>query len=157
MKTQEREQKNYFEVVNIDKESREITMLDYIFKHSDGFKGATGTKFEPVSKEQYKDELSKDNVIERIIDFGLIEYSHNKDIQWKMAEVLYKEMKKAGELESFCYDLSYAEHWDKLRAFGYPKSKYPIFNCIGGGRCFDKDFKGNVNPELSKLIRDIEA
>lgn len=157
MKTNKKGETHYWKVVNIDKESNEITMLDYTFKHSDGFKGATGSKFVAVSKAQYKEQTSKENVIDRIIDSGLVEYKHNANIERKMAEVLYKEMKAAGEIESFCFDLSYREHWDELRSHGYPENKYPIFDCVGGGRCFDADFNGNVNPELSEEIRKFET
>lgn len=153
----DRNQKDFWKVVNIDPETNEITMLDYVFKHKDGFKGATGTKFEPVTKAEYKERTSKDSIIDSLIDSGLITYDHNKNIQRKMAEVLYKEMKAAKEIDSFAFDLSYTEHWDELRSHGYPKSKYPIFNCTGGGRCFDKGFKGNVNPELSKIINEYET
>lgn len=133
-------------------------MLDYVFNHGDGFKGATGTRFEPVTKAEYKDRLSKDSVIDSIIDCGLVtENKQRPDITRKMAEVYYKEMKANGELEDFMFDTSYREHWDKLRSHGFPVSKYPIFNCTGGGRCFEADFSGNVNPELSELIRKYES
>lgn len=147
----------FYQVVNIDKESNEIQMLNYLFSYDKDLKGATGTHFEPVNKAQYREAMSKENIIDSIIDNGLIGYKHNKNIERKMAEILYKEMKIAGELESFCFDLSYTEQWEKLRAFGFPKSKYPIFNCIGDGRIFDKDFQGNVNPELSAKIRQYET
>lgn len=156
MKTQEKEQTNYYQVVNVDKDNNELIMLDYIFEYRDT-KGATGTRFEPISKEVYKEMTSKDAVIERIIDCGLVEYRYNKDIKYKFAETLYKEMKKSGEIEAFCFDTSYKEHWDKLRVFGYPKGKYPIFNCTGGGRMFDKNFKGNVSEELNEIIRKAES
>ena len=37
------------------------------------------------------------------------------------------------------------------------KDEAYIFNCLGGGRYFDKDYQGNYNEELSQLIREIEA
>ena len=157
MKTQTRKQIDIYEVVNIDKETNEIEMLDYLFNHNDGFKGATGTRFEPVSKEEYKERMSKESVIDNIIDSGLIEGSIGEHIKRKVAAELYKEMKAAKELESFVFDLSYIEHWDKLRAFGFPKSKYPVFNCTGGGRMFESDYIGNVNTELSAKIRKYES
>lgn len=156
MKTAKREQIDIYEIVNIEKEANEITMLDYLFDHKDGFKGATGTKFEAISKASYKEALSKDNVIERLIDCGLIP-NHPKQLERKFAEVIYKELKANGELESFVFDSSYKEHWGKIRPYGYPVKDYPIFNCVGGGRCFDEDFQGNVNPTLSEKIRKYET
>ena len=111
--TEKRSQIDYWKVVNIDKESNEIIMLDYVFNHGDGFKGATGTRFQPVSKAEYKEIMSKANVIDRIIDCGIIS-EKNRDMAEKLAAVYYKEMKESGELEDFCFDLSYRnEHWDK--------------------------------------------
>jgi len=150
-----RTQTNYNKIVNFDKETNEITMLDYIFNHNDGFKGATGTKFEPITKSEYKERIQKDNVIEYLVDSG-IELPEN----YKRGgfNSLYKAMKQNNELESFIFDTSYSEYWDYLREeLNLSKDEAYIFNCTGGGRCFDKDFEGNINPELSVLIREIES
>jgi hypothetical protein len=156
MKTTKKETK-HSKVVNINKDTNEITLLDYVFNHSDGFKGAVGTKFEPISKSEYKELMSKDNVIDRIIGSGILT-APSKELEYDFAEVVYKKMKANKELEEWMFDLSYKnEYWDELRTHGYPKSKYPIFNCIGGGRCFDNEFEGNVNVELSKIIRQYET
>ena len=149
MKTKEKKQIDIWKVVNIDKETNEIQMLDYLFDHGDGFKGATGTRFEPISKAEYKQRTSKKEVIQRIINC-YDETSYNK------AKKLYKEMKQVGEIESFVFDLSYANLWYKLREYGYNEKDYPVFECIGGGRMFDENFQGNVNPELSKEIQKYE-
>lgn len=42
------------------KENNEITLLGYIFKHSDDFKGATGSKFEPITIARYNKVLEMD-------------------------------------------------------------------------------------------------
>ncbi len=152
----DKHQIDIWKVVNIDKEDGTITMLDYLFRHDKKFKGATGTKFNAISKAEYKDRTSKESVIDNIISSGLIT-APSKNLEYKFAEVMYKEMKANDEIESFCFDLSYIEHWDKLREFGFSKSKYPVFDCVGGGRCFDENFEGNVNPELSKQIREYES
>lgn len=148
MATKNREQTDYWKIVNINKDINEITMLDYVFE--DGFKGATGTKFEAVSKEEFKDRTKKDNILEFLIDCGL------SDTQAKDAYTKAKANGVMG-LAELVFDLSYVEHWDKIREYGYSKTQYPIFNCIGGGRCFDKDFKGNINEELSIIIRKYES
>lgn len=155
MKTKERKQIDYWEVVNIDKESNEITMLDYLFDHGDGFKGATGSKFEPISKERYNEilDMDEDEIAEHLIDSGFELPDHHKKggyIEW--AEQFTNEDKL-----SLFIDSSYHEHYDKIREHGYTEDEYPVFNCVGGGRCFDNKFKGNVNPELSKLIRKYET
>ena len=108
-----RQETKYNKIVNFDEDTKQITVLDGIFKYEDGFKGATGSKFEPVSRDEVKD---------------------------------------------FVFDTSYNELWEYLREeLNLSEDEAYIFNCIGGGRCFDKDFNGNINPELSILIREIES
>lgn len=149
-----RQETKYNKIVNFDKETNEITMLDYIFQHG-GFKGATGTKFEPITKSEYKERMQKDNVIEYLVDSGIDLPENYKRSGFNG---LYKAMKQNNELESFIFDTSYSEMWDKIRTeLKLSKNDAFIFNCIGGGRCFDKDFEGNINPELSELIRQIES
>lgn len=148
-------QTDYNKIVNFDKETNEITMLDYIFNHNDGFKGATGTKFEPISREEYDERMDEENVIDYLIDSG-IELPEN----YKRGgfQELYEAMKNNNELEQFIFDTSYSEFWDEIRTeLDLTMTEAYIFNCIGGGRCFDKDFHGNVNIELSELIRQIES
>lgn len=148
-------QTDYNKIVNFDKETNEITVLDYIFKYNDGFKGATGTKFEPITKSEYKERMQKDNVIEYLIDSGIDLPENYKRSGFNG---LYKAMKQNNELESFIFNTSYSELWNYLRTeLNLSKDEAYIFNCSGGGRCFDKDFEGNINPELSKVIREIES
>lgn len=151
-----RTETKYNKIVNFDKETNEITMLDYIFNHNDGtFKGATGTKFEPVTKSEYKERMQKDNVIEYLVDSGIELPEYYKRGEFNS---LYKAMKQNNELESFIFDTSYNELWDKIRTeLNLTKNEAYIFNCVGGGRCFDKDFEGNINTELSEIIRNIES
>ena len=60
-------------------------------------------------------------------------------------------------LKELFFDLSYSEMWDELReVLNLNENEAYIFNCVGGGRCFDKDFQGNISPELSKVIREYE-
>ena len=149
-----RQETKYNKIVNFDKKTNEITMLDYIFQHG-GFKGATGTKFEPITKSEYKERMQKDNVIEYLVDSGIDLPENYKRSGFNG---LYKAMKQNNELESFIFDTSYSEMWDKIRTdLKLSKNDAFIFNCIGGGRCFDKDFEGNINPELSQIIREIES
>ena len=149
-----RQETKYNKIVNFDKETNEITMLDYIFQHG-GFKGATGTKFEPITKSEYKERMQKDNAIEYLVDSGI---DLPENYKRNGFNGLYKAMKQNNELESFIFDTSYSEMWDKIRIeLKLSKNDAFIFNCIGGGRCFDKDFEGNINPELSELIRQIES
>lgn len=155
-----KDQTTFNKVVNFD--GQEILVLDYVFKHSDDFKGATGTRFEAISKSQYKEDTSKSSVIQCIedcyTDEDLFNRYPNKRSVSDCLEQFYKDIKNAGEIETFTYDDSYRELWPYLREeLNLDENEAYIFTCTGGGRCFDKDFQGNINPELSAIIREYEA
>ena len=150
-----RQETKYNKIVNFDEDTKEITVLDGIFKYEDGFKGATGSKFEPVSRDEYEDRTDEDNFVEYLIDSG-IDLPNN--FKRSGFEGLAKAMIANDEVEDFVFDTSYNELWEYLREeLNLSEDEAYIFNCIGGGRCFDKDFNGNINPELSILIREIES
>lgn len=151
----DKEETIYNKVVNFDKETKEITMLDRTFKHSDGFKGAVGTIFEPISRDSYDETMDEDNVIEYLIDSGI---ELPKEFKRGGFEQLYDAMLNNNELEDFMFDTSYREMWGELREeLGLDEEEAYIFTCTGGGRCFDKNFQGNINPELSAEIRKFES
>ena len=150
-----RQETKYNKIVNFDEDTKEITVLDGIFKYEDGFKGATGSKFEPVSRDEYEDRTDEDNFVEYLIDSGIDLPDNFKRSGF---EGFAKAMIVNDEVENFVFDTSYNELWDYLREeLNLSEDEAYIFNCIGGGRCFDKDFNGNINPELSILIREIES
>ena len=150
-----RQETKYNKIVNFDEDTKEITVLDGIFKYEDGFKGATGSKFEPVSRDEYEDRTDEDNFVEYLIDSGIDLPDNFKRSGF---EGLAKAMIANDEVKDFVFDTSYDELWDYLREeLNLSEDEAYIFNCIGGGRCFDKDFNGNINPELSILIREIES
>lgn len=148
-----RTETKYNKIVNFDKETNEITMLNYTFKYNKNFKGATGTKFELISKSYF------DETIEPYLDNDkelLIYISENfGELNRQMIENV--DSTEEG-LKNMFFDLSYIELWDYIREeLGLSEDEAYIFNCTGGGRCFDKDFEGNVNVELSKVIRKFES
>lgn len=154
METKKQETK-YNKIVNFDEDTKEITVLDGIFKYEGGFKGATGSKFEPVSRDEYEDRTDEDNFVEYLIDSGIDLPDNFKRSGF---EGLAKAMIANDEVKDFVFDTSHNELWDYLREeLNLSEDEAYIFNCIGGGRCFDKDFNGNINPELSILIREIES
>lgn len=150
-----RQETKYNKIVNFDEDTKEITVLDGIFKYEDSFKGATGSKFEPVSRDEYEDRTDEDNFVEYLIDSGIDLPDNFKRSGF---EGLAKAMIANDEVKDFVFDTSYNELWDYLREeLNLSEDEAYIFNCIGGGRCFDKDFNGNINPELSILIREVES
>jgi len=156
----------YNKVVNFDPETKEITVLDGVFEYYDEnnykdtgiekvitMKGATGSIFEAVSKEDFDERLApylnddKELLIYMAENFG--------DLNRQMIENVDSSEEA---LTNLFYDLSYADLWPELRKeLGFSEDEAYIFNCTGGGRCFDKGFQGNINPELSEIIREYEG
>jgi hypothetical protein len=149
----QRNEIKYNKVVNVA-EDGEITVLDYVFTHSDSFKGAVGSKFYPVSESEYNERMSEDSVIDSFIDSGMeLPKGHERN-GWQS---VYDTMSES-EIESFMFDTSYRELWEYLRSTcGLSLNDAAIFNCVGGGRCFDANFSGNKNKQLSKIIRKYES
>lgn len=146
----------YNKVVNFDKETNEITVLDATFKYNDGFKGATGTRFTPVSKQEYDTviDMSSDEIADYLIENGFElpkKYLKGGFMEWA------DDFEDDDKLSLF-FNLSYSRLYDSIREqVGLTEDEAYIFNCTGGGRCFDSNFQGNVNPELSKVIRKFES
>lgn len=159
-----RQETKYNKVVNIS-EDGEISVLDYTFDHGDGFKGATGSRFYPVSKTEYKRLTTLKAVAEKLEECVSIEDISD---EFKFSEtgreyknpylIWAKVIKAAGEIEEFMFDTSYSNIWNYLREVtGLSEKEAYIFECVGGGRMFSADFQGNVNPELSEIIRQFES
>lgn len=147
-----RTQTDYNKIVDYNKETGEITVLDYIFDDGN-FKGATGTKFQLVSKEDFYETIEpylddKEELLCYMADnFGSL-----------TSEMIRYADPSEERLKELFFDLSYSEMWDDLRTeLSLNEEEAYIFNCSGSGRCFDKNFQGNMNPELSLLIRAIES
>jgi len=108
-----------------------------------------------VSKEQF------DETIEPYLDepMELLKYyvEQGMGISTEMIDNIDYAATEEGLTELF-FDLSYNELWDYLREdLNLSQEEAYIFSCVGGGRCFDSDFKGNINPELSLIIREFES
>ena len=152
--TNTRKEQVFNKVVNVA-EDGEITVLNYIFDDGNGFKGATGYRFYPVTRGEYDEQTTEDSVIDRLIDSGCSLPKEHARRGWQS---VYDAMEANGEIEDFIFDTSYRELWDDLRKeCGLTEDTAHIFDCVGGGRCFDKDFQGNKNVELSELIRAAES
>lgn len=151
--TSNRKETKYNKVVNIA-EDGEITVLDGVFNYKDGFKGAIGSKFYPVSKSEYDAAIDDENVIDYLVDSGIELTADQK----RNGFVGMVEQMDNSEKASLMFDESYSELWDYLREeCNLTEDEAHIFNCVGGGRCFDAKFKGNKNKELSAIIRKYES
>ncbi len=138
----------------IGRQGNKFVFLDYVFDHGNGFKGATGTRIEVVSKESYEDAIGdtdrweerwREAVAAKQTDEGLDSWIEN----------LSDEEKK-----EWLWDNSYSNiYWEQIRQLGYTEKEYPTMTCTGGGRCFSVDDKWDelYEPELWKLIQQYET
>lgn len=132
---------------------------DYIFRHEDGFKGATGTVLEPVSNSEYEDRMDSSNsdtleYFKEVWQQAVQNDSTEANLEDWVEDVLNIDGEEA------IWDLSgYAFH-DQIREAEpeYTKDDYPLFSCSGGGRCFDANMKFDkiYDKELWKKIQAIE-
>lgn len=148
-----RHQTTYNKVVNVA-EDGEITVLNYVFQHENGFKGATGSTYYPVSKTERYEAIDEENMIENFIHSGLdIPKGFERGGWQSVVDSMDEE-----EREDQMFDTSDRDIWDYLREeLGLTEEEAVIFTCTGGGRCFNASFQGNRNEELSTIIRQYES
>lgn len=143
---------SYNKIVNYNPDAKEIIVLDEVFQHSDNFKGATGSIFVAVSEGEIQETIGEyeDEPME------LLKYMAENGFEINSEFIDSLDASRDALIELF-FDLSYSDKWEDMRQeLGLSENEAVIFNCIGGGRCFDKDFQGNINPELSEIIREYE-
>lgn len=159
----------YNKIVNIA-EDGEITILSEIFEYTETLefsngeketkvtmKGATGDKFYPITEADIQDRIGEyENN-----DLEFLKYWAD-NIGDLSSQVIDDIDTSREALIDFFYDQSAPELWDYMRQeLGKtdPEAEdYPVlFECVGGGRCFSKDFQGNRNVKLSKLIQKAES
>lgn len=138
-----------------------ITLLESAFEYEDGFKGLTGSVFEPISKAYYK-ERTKLSEVEDYLRSCVGEADiPNEYLYTDSGERLSKNpyrrwakaIKEADEVEQVMFDTSYSELWDYLRdELNLSEEEAYIFNCSGGGRCFTAQDKFTHNKELEKYL-----
>ena len=146
-----RNQQNINKIVNVVNENNKITeihVLAHVFEYEDGFKGATGSRFDVISKLEYKERMKRKNIIAYLVDCG---------VERKQAKEIHKTS-SINELENLMFDLSYSSLHDYMREeLKLSEKEAFIFCCSGGGRMFGTCYQGNYNPDLSRLIREYEG
>lgn len=117
-------------------------ICDYVFRHGDGFKGATGIVLVPVSEARRDEETDPngDYTKDRFEDCwrqAVQAGSTTKGLDAYVEEILSIDGDEA------VYDMSGYAYWDMIREAipELTEEAYPVFECVGGGRCFDKDMK----------------
>jgi len=134
-------------------------LCDYLFKHSDGFKGATATVLCPVARETYENRTDSGhpNTIERFEDCwqqAVQAGSTTDSLEGWVEMVLDTDGDEA------VFDMSGYDYWDDLRAAipELTEEDYPVFECVGGGRSFSPDMKWDeiYDEKLWQQIKEIE-
>lgn len=155
-KTIEKARTNYYICVGI--KDGELYMLDSIFEYPDGFKGATGTRFTPVTQEEIDQYNNPDHLRDNEYD-----YFWKESVQAGKTKLGLDEWLQLVIDEAQDYGLAYPGHdnsyVDKLTPDDYKHFPNAVtFNCIGGGRCFDKNMEFDIvlRPDLIKLINKAE-
>ena len=141
-------------------ETGEYFCCDYIFKHAKDFRGATATVLRPVSKEEYENAENPDNsetqdhfreAWREQVSAGATEQSFKDYIE----EVLSVDFPECS------FDFSGYDYWDFLRENEsiLTEVDYPAFDCIGGGRSFNKGMKFDkiYDKKLYDKIMAIES
>jgi len=153
-----RDEKKYNIVVGRDKNG-EYIVLDYTFDDGKGFKGAVGSIFRAVDKAEYREVRSRKAVVETLLSCGDEDFCQSE----RQAIKMYQGMKNTGELDDFCFDRSYSNMHEPIReAFKLTEEKYPILDCIGGGRIFSRETLQDMEqvvcpPEIIAAIMEVEG
>ena len=148
----------YNEILGRD-EHGSVIVLDEVFEYDYGFRGATGSAFEIVSREEVEEAIETENfkgyareiwqmeVAEGITESGLEEWTEN---------YFGTEEEK---IESR-YDRSYSHMHPAIReAFNVPEDA--VINCTGGGRMFPDALEGlewlpGQREQFEQVILDAE-
>lgn len=152
----------YNKIVNVA-EDGEISVLDGVFAYRN-MSGATGSRFYAVSTEQLEEATTLKAIEERLRDcvndnevplqYREHERGYYKNPYKRWAQAIIN----AGEEIQFAFDTSYSELWDYMREeLGLSEDEACIFECVGGGRMFDKTYVGNKSEWLSAIIRKYES
>ena len=132
-------------------------ICDYVFKHGEGYQGATATVLCPVSKAEYEAAQEIDQLKDRFSDLWgeAARDGRTEESLEDYAQGIY-DMNGDETL----WDFSGHGYWDMLRE-AVPmltEDDFPVFDCAGGGRSFsaNMDWTELYDIELWELIKKYE-
>jgi hypothetical protein len=132
---------------------------DDLFSHGDDFQGATGTVMRLVTVEEYNERTDPDEIEEYLRDIWQeqVRAGATEESLKKWAADAY-----ATDGDDLLFDQSYAHTYgQQLRDIGYTEERYPVVECIGGGRIFSREesrkYEHVYAEGLLKLIIDVEG
>lgn len=136
----------------------EVYVLNSVFKYDDDFKGATGGVLVPVSQN----EVDERNDYEYLGDIWgylweeAVERGDTEDSKEDYLQMVFSDY----DGFFFCHDESDCYH-DGVQELLIKFDDTVCFECIGGGRCFDKKILESaveiLDQELFDLIKAYEG
>lgn len=115
-------------------EGGSVIVLDEVFDYGDGFKGATGTRFEIASREDVEEAIETENFggyVSGLWQMEVAEGATESGLSEWVEHYFETEEEKIGYL----YDNSYSHLHPAIRkAFDVPEDA--VIHCTGGGRMF---------------------
>lgn len=133
-------------------------VCDCVFGKDD-FYGAMGAVLCPVSKEQYEHDMDAESgETQDRFQESWAEQAKQGDTDKGLKD--YVEEILAVEGEEALYDFGGYDYWDMIREQvpELTKERYPIFDCVAGGRCFDANMEWDeiYDPVVWELILKCE-
>lgn len=171
---------NIYTVIGVNVESKEVIMLDSLFDHDDGFKGATGSVFAPVTAEQVKEYSTVDYVIERLDGCGVL--TSDEDVRELLEEEFHQTHSRidyesevdmdeyadeeAEEFDQEAYDnavdelfyeakMEYVDErfYDKQQELHKEIAEDYIYNCDGDFPFHDTSYIHKIGDDMHETIK----
>lgn len=129
----------YNEILGRD-EHGSVIVLDEVFEYDRDFKGATGSRFEIVSREEVEEAIEPENFKEYVREIWQMEVAEGL-ITSGLDEWIEYYFETEDEKIEYLYDDSYSRLHPAIReAFDVPEDA--VINCTGGGRMFPGALEG---------------
>lgn len=165
-----REETKINQIVGI--KNGDLYILDYVFKHGDDFKGATGYHMNILTQD-YIDEMNDihtlceeyDYIWREAVQAGRTEKGLEEFMQDWIEESSYYDYLFPSDDNSFRYEteklieeLPTDQKQELEKVFGVMGEDFAAWNCSGCGRCFNADDNWDVifRPDLVELIKQYE-
>lgn len=144
-----RKQRDYKKLIG--RIGNEYYFLDYIFYNGKDFKGATGSIMSPLTEEEYLER------VDNYFDYDNMREFWQQAVEAKRTDLGlddWIEMVKDTDGENGVIDDSHENTYGEALKEKLGEEKAFRIECIGGGRCFDKNQKWDeiFDKKLLKLI-----
>ena len=129
----------YNEILGRD-EHGSVIVLDEVFEYEQGCKGATGSRFEIVSREEVEEAIETENFEEYAREIWQMEVAEGVTTSGLEGWIEHHFETEEEKIE-YLYDNSYSHLHPAIReAFDVPEDA--VINCTGGGRMFPGALEG---------------